>query len=259
MVNTDFDHIAHQYDNDFSNTLIGKAQRNLVWNILKNNIKTFKGLDVLEINCGTGIDAEMLASEGANILATDISSEMINVTKDLISKYTNASTQVLDIRNIHELNTTYDLVFSNFGGLNCLNEQDLLTFVNQSHELLKPNGNLVLVIMPKYTIWESLYFLAKLSPRKAVRRWTKKEVMANVEGRSVATYYHNPNIFNQLNNYAILSVSPVGLFIPPSYLENRFRNRPKKIEKYFQKDLSKTGKKNWAKFADHYCIVLNKK
>ncbi|CAG5076336.1 class I SAM-dependent DNA methyltransferase [Parvicella tangerina] len=259
MDRADFDHIANQYDADFSNTLIGQAQRKLVWNILDKYYPTFEGIDVLEINCGTGVDAVRLAEKNANILATDIAPEMVNVTRSKLKEFSNAKVQQLNINHIETVNQKFDLIFSNFGGLNCLDSSELSSFISKATALIKDDGMLILVIMPQNTIWETLYFSSKLSPKKAFRRMKKEGVTANVEGKQVQTYYYNPSYFNQFKDWNVRSATPIGLYVPPSYLERRYTDKPKKIERYFKKDLAKFNKKSLAKFADHYCIVLEKK
>jgi ubiquinone/menaquinone biosynthesis C-methylase UbiE len=259
MAEADFDHIANQYDDDFSFTLIGKAQRNLVWDVLDRYYQSFDGVSILEVNCGTGVDALKFAKGGAHLLATDISPEMVNVTHKKIGEYPKASTRVLDLNQIEEVEEDIDLIFSNFGGLNCLNEQELRHFIIEGSKKLKSNGLFVLVIMPRNTVWESLYFSAKFSFGKAFRRMNKQGVQANVDGKNVHTYYYNPRFFDHFQQLETISVTPIGLHIPPSYLENRFKQKQVTIDRYYKKDKKKFDRQWLAKFADHYCIVLRKK
>jgi len=58
--------IGSDYDQIFTESLIGRAQRNAVWKILN---RTFSEKDnILELNCGTGEDAIHLASRGYRYL-----------------------------------------------------------------------------------------------------------------------------------------------------------------------------------------------
>ena len=140
-----------------------------------------------------------------------------------------------------------------------MDENALQQFIQDASLKVAKGGRLVLVIMPKNTIWEMLYYSSKLSPRKALRRMKINGIEANVEGKKVKTYYHNPKFFEQFKELSIRSVSPIGLYVPPSYLEPRFSKNTKKVEKYYRKDLSRLGNRRLSKFADHYCIVLEKK
>ncbi|WP_158944887.1 hypothetical protein [Granulicella sp. S190] len=57
-----WDSAAETYEDVFSGTTIGKTRREAVWQDLK---RLFRRDDhVLEINCGTGLDAVFLAKEG---------------------------------------------------------------------------------------------------------------------------------------------------------------------------------------------------
>ena len=54
-----FDSLAAKYDDLFTRSMIGRAQRGAVWDAL---IDTFEpGSHILELNCGTGEDALFLA------------------------------------------------------------------------------------------------------------------------------------------------------------------------------------------------------
>src|SRR5580704_3887313 len=73
-----FDAIADRYDQTFTASRIGRAQRASVWQELGNAFRP--GDRVLEIGCGTGVDACFLAERGVKVLACDSSAQMIAVT-----------------------------------------------------------------------------------------------------------------------------------------------------------------------------------
>ena len=257
----DFNQAASSYDDHFTHSVIGTLQRNLVYHQLSKILNQSNLKNILEINCGTGEDAIWLAKQNFEITATDISQAMITIAK---SKATldNLVFKVADIKTIAKdfEPKKFDLIFSNFGGLNCLSKAELASFFKNTSALLNENGKMILVIMPKNTTWEQFYFLLKLDFKNIFRR--KKELaIANVNGENVATYYYNPkDIVNLANaNFEIKQLKPIGFLIPPSYLEPFFKKRPKLIS--FLNTLEQSIKnQSWlSKYADHYLIVLQKK
>ncbi len=56
-MNVAFDQLASAYDKEFSFSRIGILQRRQVWNYMNDMLLTSSPMDILELNCGTGIDA----------------------------------------------------------------------------------------------------------------------------------------------------------------------------------------------------------
>ncbi|MFT5891062.1 MAG: trans-aconitate methyltransferase [Dokdonia sp.] len=262
----DFDIHAQNYDAVFTHSTIGKAQRDRVYAYLEKELGTTNHLNILELNCGTGEDAAYFHQQGHHVIATDISEEMIAIAKQ---KHQDIRFQTLDIKTITPttFDQKFDLIFSNFGGLNCLSETQLRDFLATSETLLTKNGKLIMVIMPKNTLWERFYFLLKFQSKKAFRRNTKTAVHANVEGIQVPTWYYNPKDITAFANLPDrqagaytnpIHSKPIGIAIPPSYLEPYFKNKPRfmklliTLESWFQSPF-------WAKYADHFLISFEKK
>ncbi len=66
-----FDSLAARYDDLFTRSMIGRAQRGAVWDVL---LDTFEpGSHILELNCGTGEDALFLAQHDVSVVACDAS------------------------------------------------------------------------------------------------------------------------------------------------------------------------------------------
>ncbi len=260
MLNS-FDIASNQYDDTFTFSNIGKAQRNRVFKYITPTISKNEKLSILEINCGTGEDAIHFAKLGHQVIATDISEGMINIAKskkhpkNLIFK-----TQDINTISKQSFDRRFDLIFSNFGGLNCLSKPLLDTFLNTAIHLLKSGGKLVMVLMPKHCLWEQLYFSLKGDLKKVKRRNTNEHLLVNVDGVSVPTWYYNPKDIMYLiqSLYHINSIKPIGICIPPSYLENSFLAKKPTLNILKGMDSILTGS-FWAKYADHFLIELIKK
>ena len=74
-----FDEYAQRYDSVFSRSKLGTIYRDRVWQLCYKFWPEKKL--ILELNCGTGEDAVELAKWGNYLLATDISSKMLDIVK----------------------------------------------------------------------------------------------------------------------------------------------------------------------------------
>ena len=102
----------------------------MVWAYLEKVIFQKNNLNILELNCGTGEDAIWFAKKGHKVWATDVSEKMIEEVKNKAFQESLSNeiySQVIDIQLVTENFKTqkFDLVFSNFGGFNCLNEVEI--------------------------------------------------------------------------------------------------------------------------------------
>ncbi len=253
----DFDHVASTYDDQFSLSEIGKAQRALVWKYID------KWLDseykVLELNCGTGIDAEYMTGKAASVLATDISKQMVQYAQNH-HLAPNLSFQQLDLKNVGSLGQQFDFILSNFGGLNCLSEKDWQSFSREIETVLNPGGHFIAVIMSRKCSWERLYYRAKGDKTQRRRRLAKNAVMANVDGKSVATWYYSPHEIQDIvgKKLEYVGVKPVGLFIPPSYMEPYFIRKKLVLNTLKTMERVSLSSQKVADKADHYLIHFRK-
>lgn len=260
-MNASFDKAANNYDTTFTNTVIGKAQRNLVYHHFSKILQKKQPKTILEINCGTGEDAIWLAQQHFQVTATDASEKMIAVAKSK-TQFNNLNFDVLDCTEIAQkyAPNSFNLVFSNFGGLNCLSSNELKLFFENASQVLTSKGELIVVIMPKNTLWEQLYFIIKGKFSEAFRR-KKEYATANIDGEKVTTYYYNPSDIEQLasTGFTIGTKFPVGFFIPPSYLEPFFKSKPRLVDFLNRLEKRITTFSFLSQYADHYIIHLQKK
>ena len=260
-----FDTIAHKYDETFTFTQTGKYQRERVWNYLDKLNLNNKDVSALEINCGTGEDAVYLASRFQSVVATDLSSEMIRIAiekskEKKISTIDFFATDMLEIRKKLP-DRKFDMIFSNFGGLNCLSDDQVQNLSSELKSMSNPGGNLILVIMGRKCLWEKIYFILKGKTSSINRRKIRSGVNANVGTTYQKTYYYSPkeiqNHFSESWNF--MRVIPIGLFLPPSYLDPFFSKHLwllkllRSAEKIF-------GRFSFcADYADHYLIHFTRK
>lgn len=184
---------------------------------------------ILELNCGTGIDAIHFASQGHKVVGTDISQAMLDQGEHKVRQLgleAGISFQRCSYTALDQLNDgEFDHIFSNFGGLNCSNE--IQTVFSSFRKLLKPGGKVTLVMLSPYCIWEFL-FAFKLNFKLAFRRLHKDGVMAYVEDEPFKTYYFSGSKIRKLmrNNFELKSFESLGTFVPPPYLDQKFSRFP---------------------------------
>lgn len=266
IINADspFDTLAATYDADFTASNIGRLQRERVWSFLRALLIRKQGsLKILEINCGTGEDAVRLATSGHQVVAADASVAMIEKAKEKSASYHTDLPVRFVVCSFEELsaifiNEQFDLVFSNFGGLNCIDRAALQQLNKDLHALIKPGGHLFFVIMSRCCLWEIFYYTVRGKLGTALRKF-RKSVNFTRNGATMPVYYYSPGGIKKIftRSFSLLQQHPVGLFIPPSYLEKRFELRRRWLER-LNKLEKKLGYSFLSLFADHFCITFKK-
>ena len=259
---SEFDNVAIEYDLEFTFSEVGKLQRNQVWKYID---KTFslEGKKVLEVNCGTGEDAIKLAMRGASVIASDRSHEMLRMARAKAQKKGINSIEfiALDLNELDTLNLgKFDLIFSNFGGLNCLSIYELKNVFNTIESLLLNSGRFVSVIMPKYCLWEMSYLLLK-GDSTIFRRLSKDGLEVPVGNSFVKTWYHSTrNIENLLDGkLELINKMPIGFFLPPSYLNNFFKKRLSFLDILYKAEGTIDHWNFLSDYSDHFLIDVELK
>jgi len=219
---TVFDQLAAEYDQIFTDSIIGRAQRDSIWKILTN---TFKANDnILELNCGTGEDAIFLAGRGVSVFACDASQQMIARAEQRLCRKSSILPVVfchLPTERIGELHPElrFDGAFSNFSGLNCID--DLRAVASALSDLVKPGGLLLLCFSTRFCLIEILHYLIRSQYRKAFRRCTG-HTMATLGNLQFPVYY--PTLRQIRGHFApqfrLRSYTGIGVAVPPSYCES---------------------------------------
>ncbi|MBK9276270.1 MAG: class I SAM-dependent methyltransferase [Flavobacteriales bacterium] len=259
-----FDIAAASYDADFTDSAIGRAQRGQVWRALDPLLHP-PPMQVLELNCGTGADAMHIAGAGHSVLATDRSEAMLSVAR---AKARHAGladrvrTAALDLQ-VPELppgEGPFDLVLSDLGGLNCIDAAGLAAVGRFIASVLRPGGRFVAVLMADRCLMETAYHLLRARPATAFRRWRHGPMDVPVGGRAVRTWYHSPAVLRQAFGPSFVQedLRPIGLFVPPGYLEPRLRDRPRLLHWLDRSDRLAARAPWTARLGDHYLIQLRR-
>jgi ubiquinone/menaquinone biosynthesis C-methylase UbiE len=258
-----FDAIADTYDADFGENPIGKWMRAVVWERYLTHFKS--GDTVLELNCGTGIDAVFLAQRGIHVVATDASPKMIEQIQRKVmhlSLQKFITTKVVAFDELSQLSShaaEFDGVVSNFGGLNCGPHPTNISETLAS--LLKPGGTFIACLMSNFCLWEILAFMVHGKFRQAFRRKVRNGVDVQIGDHSVRTFYFSPKDFIHAceRYFTTQRILGLGILVPPPGWVSFYHKHPKlfhhlaKIEKRVR---------HWfplRKWGDHFIVELNRK
>ncbi len=250
------------FDDIYSANTIVQYKRKRVRDHVEKFIKAKS--KILELNAGTGEDAVYFAQHGHYVHATDISGGMQQKLSQKIlsaSLTDKVSSELCSFTQLEKLNNKgpYDLIFSNFAGLNCTNE---LGKVLQSFStLLNPGGIVTLVLLPKFCLWESLLFL-KGKFRTAFRRFfSTRGRKAHIEGEYFRCWYYNPSFIKKHleKEFDILALEGLCTLVPPSYIENFAEKYPNTFNALKHREDKWKTKWPWRVIGDYYIISFRKK
>ena len=224
-----FDRVAHNYDELFTYSAIGRAQRRQVWTRLLSAFQP--GQQILELNCGTGEDARFLVQRGISVTACDASPLMIDVAKrrscstpDFAKlEFLRVATEDLDLLTGRLL---FDGAFSNFSGFNCL--ADLAPVAHNLATLVKPGGQVLLCLWSRVCLFEILWHALNGQLSKAFRRFSARPA-ASIGGIKIpVTYFTAYEVRRTFSPwFALQKRCAIGLFVPPSYVEPWMRRHEK--------------------------------
>jgi len=144
----------YKKETDYINTLI-----------VNNNPKT--NLRILDIGCGTGIHANLLAEKGHQLTGIDLSKEMINIAN--INKHINAHFFNVDASN-YNFKEKFDVILSLFHVISYQsNNKELFDFLRNASTHLKSNGLFI------FDFWYGPAVLS-IKPSTRVKRLQNKEI-----------------------------------------------------------------------------------
>lgn len=97
---------------------------------------------VLELGCGTGAVTKQIVKSGCNLIATDISIEMLKIARE---NNPNTKFQQADAHNLPFKDGLFDLVY----GVYVLMYTDYRKALSEIHRVLKPSGRIVFIEINK--------------------------------------------------------------------------------------------------------------
>jgi SAM-dependent methyltransferase len=118
---------------------------------------------ILDVGCGTGLDAAALAHMGVCVLGVDGSEAMIAQFRDKIAAAalsSRAEARVLRIEDLAQLaDESFDGLVSAFASLSSVGS--LRSFADDAARLVRPGGRVVLHLLNRFSLWEWMGYVSR--------------------------------------------------------------------------------------------------
>lgn len=257
-----FDKQAPVFDELYSSNVIIQYKRQRVRENVLQHIPDSGS--ILELNAGTGEDAIWFAQHGYSVHATDVSAVMLEELKkktgsaELSDRITSEQCSFTELSNLKNKGP-YDLIFSNFAGLNCTGELEKV--LTSFSPLLKPGGKITLVLLPKFCLWETLLLFRGRFKTAFRRFFSKNGTVAHIEGEYFKCWYYNLSFIIKTlkSKFNLLNLEGLCTVVPPSYLENFPKKFPGLYARLVKTENRWKRKWPWRMIGDYYIITMQKK
>ena len=220
-----YDLISGSYDHVEAQNAVGRRIRRHMQDVLFHTFRP--GHRVLEIGCGTGIEALALAERGVAVVATDLSSDMVAQVRGKAAErgLANVATRQLAAHEIETLagefgSNSFDGAYSHGGVLNM--EPALPDVAAALAKLLQPSAHFISTVVNQASLFEVIVYPLAFRPRKAFRRLGNQIPIpiTRLEAHKryvVPTRFYSPRAFLSVfhPHFALRHLKGLEIFLPP--------------------------------------------
>jgi 2-polyprenyl-3-methyl-5-hydroxy-6-metoxy-1,4-benzoquinol methylase len=257
-----FDSVAADYDGPRGNNALIQDMRSEMWRILDATFAP--GSRLMDLGCGTGLDAVRMARLGHHVTATDWSHRMVDRTRQRAEheQLTN-SVQAIAVGS-HELfriqgHAQFDGAYSNLGALNCV--PNLSEMAEQCARLLKPRAALVFSVIGRICPWEIGYYALRRNWKRLRVRFAPAMVPVGMNKQVVWTSYYTPREFYRAFERQFILRRWRGLCVlaPPPYMTQMREKHIRLYERLWRLDRRAAGWPVLRNLGDHFVMVMTKR
>lgn len=215
-----FDGVADDYDGSLGNNALVQRMRERLWATVRGLAPP--GSRLLDLGCGTGIDAVFLAGLGYHVVACDWASRMVARTQARAAEAGLSHLVSVEMVGIHQLDLLrgqrFDAIYSDLGPLNCVS--NLASVARECGALLGEGGVLVASVMGRTCPLEWTYYRLRGDHARASFRSARVPVPVGLQGGTVWTRYYSPREFFRAfsTDFAMHGYCALGVFLPPPYM-----------------------------------------
>jgi SAM-dependent methyltransferase len=262
-----FAEAAVTYDEDEDGNILLAWMRERAARVMEHAFKP--GSLLIELGCGTGIEAARLVAKGHRLVLTDVSPGMLEKAVPKVSAVREgglAGAHQMPASRIASLVERYgrgafDGAYSSFGPLNC--EPDPAPVADGLAELVRPGGRVVLSVINRNCPTEMAWYALRLDPGGATRRLRGPILARAVPGGSlsVMTWYYTPADYIRAfsPNFRVLGYRALPVLLPPPYLSHLMRRLPRLFNLLGRIDDMLAPLPMFRSMGDHFLMELERK
>lgn len=257
-----FDSVAADYDGPRGNNALIQEMRQEMWRWLDATFAP--GSRLLDLGCGTGLDAIRMARLGHQVTATDWSPQMVRRTAERAAQENLAGRVQAQVIGAHELqrlasSAEYDGAYSNLGPLNCV--PNLSDVAAECARLLKPGGALVFTVIGRICPWEIAHYARRRQWARVKIRFASEVVPVGMNRHTIWTRYYGPREFYRAfrAHFVLSHYRGLCVLAPPPYLTWVRERHPRWHERLWALDRRVAGWPLLRTLGDHFLIVMRKR